>query len=372
MIVSGICTAIVLVLIFGLMARHALRMSNPQEQLKIMRIINLIPAYQILSYASICFPNAYVYLQGFTEVFQGIALYSFLMLMCDFMAPTDQGKVEFFSSLEIKEQWRPKRTRNGLKFLKRCCEEVTDWNQVVWWSVLQYTLIAWGASITQVATQAVHVYCLSSMAPHFSHIWARQISVATSLSTGVAVNAIVQFYVNMKGYMAEHRPLLKLLAFKLIVGVIFLEKIIFMILSGTGVLKRVKSLTYIDIAMGLPTMVICVQMVPLALFVCYTYRTQPYEISNNAPRTMRPREYQALGDDADEALMSGFTKRYQGGWLGLHAWAVYLSPLTLFIDVREAYVMIHKARAAQKAHFKEQVPVQMDTPMERYDSPEGA
>jgi hypothetical protein len=85
---------------------------------RIMRIINLIPAYQILSYASICFPNAYVYLQGFTEVFQGIALYSFLMLMCDFMAPTDQGKVEFFSSLEIKEQWRPKRTRNGLKFLK--------------------------------------------------------------------------------------------------------------------------------------------------------------------------------------------------------------------------------------------------------------
>jgi hypothetical protein len=49
--------------------------------------------------------------------------------------------------------------------------------------------------------------------------------VATSLSTGVAVNAIVQFYVNMKGYMAEHRPLLKLLAFKLIVGVIFLEKV---------------------------------------------------------------------------------------------------------------------------------------------------
>lgn len=34
MIVSGACTAIVLVLTFGLMGRHAMRMSNPNEQIK--------------------------------------------------------------------------------------------------------------------------------------------------------------------------------------------------------------------------------------------------------------------------------------------------------------------------------------------------
>mgnify|MGYP002719012576 CR=1 FL=1 len=47
----------------------------------------------------------------------------------------------------------------------------------------------------------------------------------TSLSTSVALNAIIQFYMNMKGYMTEHKPLLKLMAFKLIVGLIFLEKV---------------------------------------------------------------------------------------------------------------------------------------------------
>jgi hypothetical protein len=40
------------------------------------------------------------------------------MLLCDFMAPTDQSKVEFFSSLETKRQWQPKKKRNGLAFLK--------------------------------------------------------------------------------------------------------------------------------------------------------------------------------------------------------------------------------------------------------------
>lgn len=34
MIISGACTAVVLFMIFGLMGRHAMRMSNPQEQLK--------------------------------------------------------------------------------------------------------------------------------------------------------------------------------------------------------------------------------------------------------------------------------------------------------------------------------------------------
>ncbi|CAI7677830.1 unnamed protein product [Penicillium pancosmium] len=380
MIVSGISTAIVLFVMFGLMGRHAMRMSNPQEQLKIMRICNLLPSYQVLSFASICFPNSYIYLQGYTEVFNGIALYSFLMLLCDFMAPTDQSKVEFFSSLETKRQWQPKKKRNGLAFLK-----------LTWWSVLQYPLITLGTAVSQTVTQALHVYCLSSMAPHYSHVW---LQVVTSLSTSVAINAIIQFYMHMRGYMTENKPLTKFLAFKLVVGLILLEKVslkhpaeyksskkealtrfkvIFLILNGTGTLTKVKSLTYVDTAMGLPTMVICVQMVPISFLMLNAYRTQPYEISNKTPHTMRPRAYQALDEDVDdEALMNGFKKRYQGGWMGLHAWAVYLGPLTLFMDVKEAYVMIHKARSAQKAHYKEHMPVQMEPSMERYDSPEGA
>ena len=78
----------------------------------------MIPSYQMLSFIAICLPNAYPYIQGYTEVFQGIALYSFLMLLCDLMAPDEKSKVEFFSSLEIKRQWQPKKTRNGLAFLK--------------------------------------------------------------------------------------------------------------------------------------------------------------------------------------------------------------------------------------------------------------
>ncbi|PLB48822.1 transmembrane protein [Aspergillus steynii IBT 23096] len=335
MIISGACTVVVLFMTFGLMGRHAMRMSNPQEQIKIMRIVNMIPSYQVLSFVSICLPKSYIYLQGFTEVFQGIALYAFLMLLCDFLAPTEQGKVEFFSSLETKRQWQPKKKRSGLAFLK-----------LTWWSVVQYPIITWIAAVTQVVTQLMHRYCLGSNEPHFSHVW---ITAATSLSTSVAVNAIIQFYMNTKKYMKEHHPLTKLLAFKLIVGVVILEKIIFLVLEGIDVLHENETLTYVDVMMGLPEMLICVQMVPLCFLVLYAYRTKPYEISN-APRTvtLRPQEYQAIKEDGDEeTLMSGLQKRYQGGWVGLNAWAAYLSPLGLFMDVISAYRMISKAQAVQ-------------------------
>ncbi|KAJ5399930.1 hypothetical protein N7465_010419 [Penicillium sp. CMV-2018d] len=331
MIVSGACTAIVLVLTLGLMGRHAMRMSNPKEQIKIMRVVNMIPSYQVLSFISICLPNSYIYLQGFTEVFQGIALYAFLMLLCDFLAPTDQSKMEFFSSLEVKRQWQKKKKRNGVAFLN-----------LTWWSVLQYPIITWVTAVAQVVTQLTHKYCLSSNEPHFSHVW---LTIGTSLSTSIAVNAIIQFYVNMKGYMKEHHPLTKLLAFKLIVGLVILEKILFLILEGTDVLQESGTLTYVDVMMGLPEMIICVQMVPLSLLVLYAYPTKPYEIPQTS-LPLRPQEYQALGSDGDEeTLMNGFQKRYQGGWLGLHAWAAYLNPLGLFLDVISAHEMISKARA---------------------------
>lgn len=113
-------------------------------------------------------------------------------------------------------------------------------------------------------------------------------------------------------------------------------------------------MTYIDVMMGLPTMVICVQMVPLSFLVLYAYGTKPYEISDSAS-TLRAQEYQAVESVGDEeAFMSDFEKGYQGGRWGLRAWARYLNPLQLLREVMSAYVMIREAREIQRAHWTEQ------------------
>jgi len=83
-----------------------------------MRIAALFPLYSIYSFLSICFPNAYVYLVGWTLVFQGVALYSFLMLLCDFLAPNDRHRVEFFASLRIPQMYNRSITTDGISWLK--------------------------------------------------------------------------------------------------------------------------------------------------------------------------------------------------------------------------------------------------------------
>ena len=52
-----------------------------------------------------------------------------------------------------------------------------------------------------------------------------QLNIIQIISTAAAVLAILRFYTNLKSYMTEHKPLMKLMAFKLIVGLVFLEKV---------------------------------------------------------------------------------------------------------------------------------------------------
>lgn len=49
--------------------------------------------------------------------------------------------------------------------------------------------------------------------------------------------AILRFYANLKSHMQDHKPLLKLLAFKLVVGLAFLEKVRHFTLFGYEVSK---------------------------------------------------------------------------------------------------------------------------------------
>lgn len=78
----------------------------------------MLPAFSVLSFLAIVFPNSYVYLEGWTEVFQAIALYAFHMLLIDFVAPTERKRDEFFGKLKVKKIFRKNQYREGISWLK--------------------------------------------------------------------------------------------------------------------------------------------------------------------------------------------------------------------------------------------------------------
>ncbi|KAL4791935.1 organic solute transporter Ostalpha-domain-containing protein [Aspergillus venezuelensis] len=261
-ILSGACVGIVCLAISILMLRHATHLSKPQEQIKIMKICLLLPLYSITSFLAICFPTAAVSITPWMEVYQALALGSFFLLLCEFLSVDHAGDVdEFFKTYEPPQ----KPGKSGVTGI--------DWLGKQWLAIWQYPIVALVVAIATDITEALDVYCLESNNVHFAHIWLTVIGI---VSVAIAVISILVFYKGLKSHLKAHNPLAKLLAFKLIVGLAFLEEILFTIFHSTGVLKPNATLSQADTDIGIPHLVICIQMVPFALFFPYAYSVAPY------------------------------------------------------------------------------------------------
>ncbi|KAL3455171.1 organic solute transporter Ostalpha-domain-containing protein [Aspergillus heterothallicus] len=328
MILSAACTGVTCLVILTVMGRHAMHLSNSDQQVKIMRIATLFPLYTIYSFLSICFPNAYVYLVGWTKVFQGVALYWFLMLLCDFVTPNDQHRAEFFASLRIPKPFSRTDTRDGLSWLKS-----------TWLFVLQYPIVTFILAIAQSITQAKGTYCLAGKKVYFAHLWITSIGV---ISLTMAMTSILRFHGILKSNMKEHKPMMKLLAFKMIVGLEFLEQIIFMVLDSTGTLKPSATMSYADTIIGLPTLIICLQVVPFAFLFYYAYSIKPYT-TLKVESTTNP-QYRVV---VDSETRSPSVKGYQGGPLGIYAWLALFNPGELVRDINMTFNMFRDSKMEQ-------------------------
>ncbi|CRG91698.1 hypothetical protein PISL3812_08749 [Talaromyces islandicus] len=143
--------------------------------------------------------------------------------------------------------------------------------------------------------------------------------------------------------MQEHKPMMKLLAFKMVVGLEFLEQIIFMILNATGALKVSDTMTYADIIIGLPTLIICLQVVPFAFFFHFAYSLKPYTTLN----VKRVSDSQQYLTEIDSETGSPHVKRYQGGPLGIHAWLALFNPVEFFRDIKSTFNMFRDTKMEQ-------------------------
>ena len=81
-------------------------------------------------------------------------------------------------------------------------------------------IVAVVVSILTDITAAAGVYCEWGSGLHFAKFWLRLIM---SISLGLSVMSILKFYQLLKSDLAHHRPLAKLIAFKAIVFLTFVQ-----------------------------------------------------------------------------------------------------------------------------------------------------
>lgn len=86
--------------------------------------------------------------------------------------------------------------------------------QVVWIGVFQYCFIRVLFTIVAVLAEYFDVYCEDSLSPIYAHVW---VQVFEAVSVTIAMFCLVQFYIQLKDDLSEHRPFLKVLCIKLVI-----------------------------------------------------------------------------------------------------------------------------------------------------------
>ena len=168
-------------------------------------------------------------------------------------------------------------TRLVAPALYQKCRKLTK-RQAKYLAVFGYVIVQIVTTVAQEITQATGAYCDNSLNPKFAHIW---VTVIQSVAVTVAVGGIITFYDRLKNEprFTQHKPLLKLLSLKLIVGVNFIQTVVFSLLTGQDAIHGTHKITGKDIAYGIPNLLVAFEQVLFAIFFHYAYRSREYHES---------------------------------------------------------------------------------------------
>jgi hypothetical protein len=159
----------------------------------------MVPVFAIISFLSVAFPATETYIHPITALYEALALASFFLLLCAFVDENETERQAFFSSTGTQKQ-HVSATIGAFQF------------PVVMLILLLVTVI----------TQAMGTFCETSNKFYFAHIW---VVIITIISTIAAIMSILRFYKVLKPTINHRKPLPKLLAFKGIVFLSFLQEV---------------------------------------------------------------------------------------------------------------------------------------------------
>ena len=211
LIVSAACTAITLISSIALIAMHLHRYRSPKEQRQIVRIAFAPFVFAVVSLGEIHSYSIARYIDPISSFYEAICLCALFLLYVQFAAPTSStfGE-EMFDAVKAQQEAGTKGKGKG------------DWPRNSWVAVFQYPIVEIVAIVILEATEAAGTYCASSLRPRYGHFWSM---IIHSLGIAVAVLSIFRFYGHMKALMKARRGLAKLVCFKVIVGLRFIQTV---------------------------------------------------------------------------------------------------------------------------------------------------
>ncbi|KAI5303990.1 hypothetical protein KEM56_006987 [Ascosphaera pollenicola] len=281
LVVSGSTAIFAVVVSFIIMFDHAIHYSVPTQQRHIMRIVFMVPIYAVVSFLSLYFYRKSVYFTVLRDCYEAFAIASFFSLLCNYIADNLHDQKAYFREAVPKPWLWPVST------LKK-------------W-IFQYCFTRVAMTVVTVVTEALRKYCTDSNNPAFAHIW---VTIVQAIAVTIAMFCLIQFYVQLKEDLAQYRPLLKLIAIKLVIFLSFWQTIILSFLTAGGKIHVTPKLATQDIKVGITALLLTIEMALFSLLHIFAFSAREYRLKK-------------VGAKA---------QRYSGGPLGLYAWIDAFNP----------------------------------------------
>ncbi|EOD52494.1 putative duf300-domain-containing protein [Neofusicoccum parvum UCRNP2] len=254
------CVVLTAVISLFLIFKHLHRYTRPSEQRQIVRMVFTPVVFGVFALLALNFYDAHEYLMPLPDLYEAYALACLFVLF-----------VHYTRDPTLQDAWGPKRTNTRNEF-----DGVAPNLKKTWIMVFQYPIVKTILTIAQLASTATGTYCVASNSVHFGHIW---IVVIGSASLVVCFMTILRFYKENKALMTIHKPMLKLLSFKLVVFVIFVESLIFNFIPTPTGLSSNGTVSPRDIKYGIPSFLVCFEMIFFSLLFHFTFRSRMYHPS---------------------------------------------------------------------------------------------
>ncbi|KAH3909842.1 hypothetical protein HBI56_130860 [Parastagonospora nodorum] len=263
-ILSGSCAAISACIVVALVGLHALNYSNPVQQRQVIRICLLVPWVAFFSFLIVWRNDVGEYLVESLDFGCAIALSAFLLFMCDLVLSHPGGFEDLFGANAHSSGPRVKDSPMALRRM--------------WYGTLQFIPTSIFIWISTAGSLAAGFYCKASNSIHFAHIW---LAVLKFIFPTIAILSCLQFYKHNKTKLQQHKILLKLFTFKSIIGLNVVQSFTISILSGHNILKPSKYMTYHDVQVGLPSLILACEMPIFAIMMFIAFSPAPY--TRNGP-----------------------------------------------------------------------------------------
>ncbi|KAI8157577.1 hypothetical protein K4K49_005274 [Colletotrichum sp. SAR 10_70] len=335
---GGILTMTSCSMSFYQIFRHATNYTKPLEQKQIIRICLLVPIYTLSSFLSIVFCKHHVYLAGIYLLYEACALVAFYALCCAYLDTDHHRLATSWDKDGLKKWFFTRPFAACVPALKRSYYDHpaanAGWRRFnrLWICIYQYPFMKLLVTIATYVTESMGVLCSEEGGTKYADFWLHTVVSVAILIT--AMHCLMQFYYQSQELLEPHRPVLKFLAIKIVVFLSLMQgtdrtKFVLDAIVGRDdqPLGPTDAISYPSLAIGVPNLLLCLEMFGIGIMHLYAYPWAPY-VARNGAGVLAVAENDGDEDGGKKGSavvnVSAEDAQSQGGFLG---WKAYIDAL---------------------------------------------